>query len=178
MISNSNSSLWSAFLCVPSQALSPPSLLLSVPRFPSWGKGIKAAAGYKAAGLLHVPQAEVPCQEHDQMSLWSENLDHSRTTGPYLSTSQTLAHVGHLVLAPGRVAVGQQSLACLRPGTPQCNSQRYYWEHWRSFLEGLQTLCGTCCLLFPMYNMLESDPLFEEWNKSILELREIKVATG
>lgn len=73
MISNSNSSLWSAFLCVLSQALSPPSLLLSVPHFPSWGKGIKAEAGCKAAGLLRVPQAEVPCQKHDQMSPWSEN---------------------------------------------------------------------------------------------------------
>lgn len=43
---------------------------------------------------------------------------------------------------------------------------------------GLQTLCGTCCPLFPMYNTLESNPQFEEWNESMIELSEIKVATG
>lgn len=33
---------------------------------------------------------------------------------------------------------------------------------WERATRGLQTLCGTCCLLFPMYNRLESHLQFEE----------------
>jgi len=43
---------------------------------------------------------------------------------------------------------------------------------------GWQTLRGTCYLLFPMYNTLESGPQFQEWNSSVVELSETKIATG
>lgn len=97
------------------QSPSPPSLLLSVPCFPSWGKGIKAVAGHKAAGPLRAPKAEVPCQKRDQ-KITEVRIGpqwHHRSTFILFTNSETRGMPG---LSSRQGAEGQKSSVCFRPG--------------------------------------------------------------
>lgn len=121
MISNSGSSLWSAFLCVPSQALSPPSLLLLYHTFPPGAQGLEQQQGTK----LQVPDVCLRLKYLARSTIrWASEVriePQSHHISLFIHTVNFGAR-GMPGLGSGRVAVG-----------PQCHGQGCYRAHWRSF---------------------------------------------
>lgn len=97
------------------QSPSPPSLLLSVPCFPSWGKGIKAAQGtklqvhYVRLRLKYLARSVIKRSTEVRIGpQW-----HHRSTFILFTNGETRGMPG---LSSRQGAEGQKSSVCFRPG--------------------------------------------------------------